>query len=75
MTKDFQGSLAIDDLDIEILKMCVDEKRQEIGKHLITACGARPDMTVIIIIILVYSYYFTFNTVLLILSVWIQVWI
>ena len=41
LTAGFSGKLAGDDLDAELLKICVDEKREEVAKHLIANCGAR----------------------------------
>ncbi len=36
-----QGDLSKDDLDLPLLTLCVEHKRGEVAKHLISACGAR----------------------------------
>lgn len=49
-TQDFSASLALDDLDNDLLRVATETKRTEIVKHLIDSCGARHDALIVSIV-------------------------
>ena len=45
LTQKHTESLALDDLDLTVSRKCVDSKREQILKHLITSHTVRPHVT------------------------------